>query len=61
MAEKVKTIRCPKCRGRMTLEGFEIEEHADGTWSCDPSAECPWDCGAIFFVTHSRVEWVKRG
>jgi hypothetical protein len=57
--EQPKKIGCPKCRELMTLDGFEVITHEDDTWTAEPSIICPWDCGANFFVTRSKVEWVK--
>jgi hypothetical protein len=43
----------------MVLEGFEITEHEDRTYSADPAVECPQDgCGFTFFITRSRVELI---
>lgn len=58
MAE-VKKIKCPKCGRPLALEGFEVTEHPDKTWSAEPSVECSWDCGANFFVTRGMIEWVR--
>jgi hypothetical protein len=58
--KKPKKIACPRCREHMTLDDFEIVEHEDETWTANPSIVCPWDCGANFFITRSKVEWVKQ-
>lgn len=57
---EAKTIACPKCHQRLSFEGFIITTHEDETWSCDPSVDCSWDCGAVFFITHSQVEWIRK-
>jgi hypothetical protein len=44
----------------MTLDDFEITKHEDETWTAEPSIICPWDCGAYFFITRSKIEWVKQ-
>lgn len=55
-----KKIDCPQCTGPMTLDGFAVEEHADGTWTAEPSIICPHDYAANFFVTHGVIEWITR-
>jgi hypothetical protein len=57
--KKPKKIACPRCLGHMTLDDFEVIEHEDETWTAETSIECPHDCGANFFITRSKVEWVK--
>ncbi len=51
-----REIRCPLCRKGLRLEGFEIDVHADGTFSADPIVECSHDpCPAYFAINHSRA------
>jgi RNase P subunit RPR2 len=54
--QHTKRIACQRCKQPMTLEGFQITEHQDGTYSVDPAVECPHDCGLHFFITRSRVD-----
>jgi hypothetical protein len=61
MAEKVKKITCPRCKRHLTLEGFEVVEHEDDTFTAEPSVICSWeDCGVNFFITRSKVELVNN-
>lgn len=45
----------------MSLAGFKLTEHRDGTLTVTPGVECPHDCGACFCVTRSEVEWMEDG
>jgi hypothetical protein len=60
-AATVKRILCPLCGNILRLEGFEITEHDDGTWTADPIVECSHNpCQAYFAIEQSRVRFVPR-
>lgn len=59
--DEPKRIACPLCRNILRLEGFEITEHDDGTYTADPIVECSHDpCPAYFAIEHSRVRFVPK-